>query len=104
MDRSSARAAPLCPWTRLYATKTHGLGILPAFALSKRFLPLPVDLPVRPNSVAPSLQPHYRAFITPTRDSAPVPRLGTQALTGRPLELLPSHRDTGSHVPHKSLC
>jgi len=36
-------------------------------------------------------------------DSAPVPRLGTLALVGLPLERLPSHRDTGSHVPHKSL-
>jgi len=79
------------------------LGILHDFAFSKRFLPSPVDLSVQLNSVAPSLRLRYRAFFTTARDSAPVPRFGTQALMGLPLELLPWHRDTGSHVPHKSL-
>jgi hypothetical protein len=51
----------------------------------------------------PSLQLHYRAFITPTHDSAPALRFGTLTLVGLPLESLPSHRNTGSHVPHKSL-
>jgi hypothetical protein len=34
------------------------------FALSKRFLPVVVDLSVKPDGVTPSLQPHYRAFHT----------------------------------------
>src|ERR1019366_4996269 len=40
----------------------------------------------RLNNAAPSLQPHYRTFITTTGCSAPVLRIGT----------------TGSHVPYKS--
>src|SRR3954452_12395256 len=47
----------------------------------------------------PSLQPHYRAFLTTTSDSAPVLRLGTLAgttcLTGS-LHI----GATGSHVPY----
>src|SRR3954452_8822104 len=49
----------------------------------------------------PSLQPHYRAFLTTTSDSAPVLRLGTLAGTTR----LTGSRHigaTGSHVPHRS--
>ena len=69
----------------------------------KGFLPLPVDLPIKLDSAAPSLRLHYRAFITTTGDSAPVPSRDTLALMGLPLGRLPSHRDTGSHVPHKSL-
>src|ERR1035438_10440081 len=102
IDWSSTPAAPRFAFTRLYASQTNRLGILHDFALSKRLLPLPVDLPVKLDSVAPSLQFHYRTFVTTTRDSAPVPRFGTRALMGLPLELLPSHRVTGSHVPHKS--
>src|SRR4051794_26238155 len=49
----------------------------------------------------PSVQPHYRAFLTTTSDSAPVLRLGTLAgaacLTGS-LHI----GATGSHVPHGS--
>src|SRR5450759_132262 len=93
----------MCIRDSLYASQTHRLGILHDFALSKRLLPSPVDLLVKPNDAAPSLPPRYRVFFATTRDSAPLPRLGTQALVGRPLELLPSHRVTGSHVPHKSL-
>jgi len=48
---------------------------------------------IKPNDAVPSLQPHYNAFITTTDCSAPVPRFGTQTLTGPPLEFLPSHRD-----------
>jgi hypothetical protein len=59
------------------------------FALSKRLLPFPVDLPIKPDSAASLLQLHYRAFITHTGDSVPVPRFGTLALMGLPLELLP---------------
>jgi len=53
---------------------------------------LPVDLSLKLNDVAPSLQSRYRTFITTTRDSAPAPRFGTLTLTGRPLESLPWHR------------
>ena len=41
---------------------------------------------------APSLQTHYRPFAATTSPSAPVPRIGTLALVGRPLGLLPWHR------------
>jgi hypothetical protein len=44
------------------------------------------------DNVAPSLQPHYRTFLTITGDSAPVPRIGTLTLVGLPLAFLPSHR------------
>src|SRR5271165_1436088 len=86
IDWSSTPAAPRFAFTRLYASQTNRLGILHDFALSKRLLPFPVDLPVKLDGVAPSLRPRYRAFITTTRDSAPVPRIGTQALMGLPLE------------------
>ena len=59
------------------------------FALSKRFLPLPVDPPIKPDGAAPLLQHHYSAFITHTGNSAPVLRLGTLTLAGLPLEWLP---------------
>jgi hypothetical protein len=42
--------------------------------LSKRTLLFPVDLSVKLNDVAPSLQPDYRIFLTTTRDSAPASR------------------------------
>src|SRR3954447_10533257 len=67
---------------------------------SRQFLPdhrLTVALPLD----APSLQLHYRAFLTTTSDSAPVLRLGTLAgaacLTGS-LHI----GATGSHVPYGS--
>src|SRR4051812_39398427 len=69
---------------------------------SRQFLPdhrLTVALPL--NEAAPSLQPHYRAFLITTSDSAPVLRLGTLAgaacLTGS-LHI----GATGSHVPYGS--
>jgi len=43
-------------------------------------LPLPVGLWPRLNNAAPSLQPHYRTFITTTDCSVPVLRIGTLAL------------------------
>src|SRR3954470_20154055 len=56
---------------------------------------------IPPDEAAPSLQLHYRAFLTTTSDSAPVLRLGTLAgatcLTGS------RHIGaTGSHVPYGS--
>src|SRR4051794_13973278 len=41
---------------------------------------------------APSLHAHYRHFHATTSPSAPVPRIGTLALVGLPLGLLPWHR------------
>src|SRR3954454_2869840 len=41
---------------------------------------------------APSLHAHYRHFFATTSQSAPVPRIGTLALVGLPLGLLPWHR------------
>src|ERR687890_1899836 len=52
------------------------------FVLSMRFLPVPVDLRPELNNATPSLQPHYRAFVTTTGCSAPVPRIGTLILAG----------------------
>src|SRR5262245_40203168 len=43
-------------------------------------LPFPVGQWPRLNNAAPSLQPHYRTFITTTGCSAPVLRIGTLAL------------------------
>ena len=45
------------------------------------------------DDMTPSLQLHYTAFLTTAGHSAPVPRIGTQALVGLPLGRLPSHRD-----------
>ena len=73
------------------------------FALSTGFLPSPVDPRAELNNAAPSLQLHYRAFITTTSCPAPVPRIGTLVL------MRATHLDfslrigaTGSHVPCKS--
>ena len=41
---------------------------------------LAVGRQASPGGPSPSLQPHYRAFTTTTRRSAPVPRTGTQPL------------------------
>jgi len=57
--------------------------------LLKRLLPLLVGPPIKLDNAAPSLQSHYRTFITTTGYSAPVPCLGTLTLMGPPLEFLP---------------
>src|SRR3954447_579540 len=55
------------------------------------------------DEAAPSLQPHYRAFLTTTSDSAPVLRLGTQGLAGAACLTGSLHIGaTGSHVPYGS--
>src|SRR3954447_10002317 len=73
---------------------------------SRQFLPdhrLTVALPL--DEAAPSLQLHYRAFLTTTSDSAPVLRLGTQGLTGATCLTGSLHIGaTGSHVPYGSVC
>jgi hypothetical protein len=51
-----------------------------------------VDQLMKQGEWAPSLHAHYRHFHATTSPSAPVPRIGTQALVGLPLGLLPSHR------------
>ena len=50
-----------------------------------------VDPTTKPGDWAPSLHAHYRHFDATTSPSAPVLRIGTRALVGLPLELLPSH-------------
>ncbi len=56
------------------------------------------------NNATPSLQPHYRTFITTTGCSAPVPRIGTLILIGSTyLDFSLSIGATGSCVPHRSL-
>src|SRR5262245_10466799 len=73
-------------------------------ALSMRVLPLPVALWPEQNNATPSLQPHYRTFITTTGCSAPVPRIGTLTLIGSTsLHFSLSIGATGSRVPHRSL-
>ena len=59
------------------------------FALPKGSSRMAVDLSIKPDSVAPSLQRHYSAFITTTRNSAPVLRIGTRVLMVLPLGHLP---------------
>jgi hypothetical protein len=51
-----------------------------------------VDPTTKPGDWAPSLHAHYRHFFATTSPSAPVPRIGTLALVGLPLGLLPWHR------------
>mgnify|MGYP004160663741 CR=1 FL=1 len=56
------------------------------------------------DDAAPSLQSHYRTFTATTDCSAPVPRIGTQALVGAShLRCSLYIGATGSHVPHQSL-
>jgi len=63
------------------------------FALSTRLLPFLVDLKIKTDNAAPSVQFHYRTFYPNTGCSAPVPRIGTLILVGPPLEFLPYHRN-----------
>ncbi len=58
----------------------------------------------RLNNAAPSVQPHYRAFVPTTSHSAPdAPRRYSRPRGFSRLRLLPLHRSTGSPVPYKSL-
>ncbi len=78
--------------------------MLNGFALSTGLLPTSVGPRIKPNDTAPSLQLHYRAFITTTGGSVPVPRIGTLTLGGTtPLGFSLGIETTGSHVPCKSL-
>ena len=74
------------------------------FALSTRILPSPVVPAPELNNATPSLQPHYRTFITTASCSAPVPRIGNLTLTGSAcLGFSLVIVATGSRVPHESL-
>ena len=56
------------------------------------------------DTAAPSVQPHYRAFLPTTGCSAPVPRIGTLVLAGSTRSNVSLGIEaTGSHVPHESL-
>src|SRR3954451_15546087 len=70
-------------------------------AVTAGFLPLQVDPGIGPDKAAPSVQPHYRAFIPTTDCSAPVPRLGTLILVGA-AHLDFSLRIGATEVPHTS--
>ena len=81
----------------------HPAPILYGFALSMRVLPSPVALSPELNNATPSLQPHYRTFLTTTGYSAPVPCIGTLILIGAAyLDFSLNIRATGSRVPHRS--
>ena len=65
----------------------------PMVALSREVPPHHwVDPATKLGDWAPSLHAHYRHFLATTSPSAPVPRIGTLALVGLPLGLLPWHR------------
>jgi len=93
MDCPSTPAAPLFALTCLYASHTSLFEIQNGFALFTRLLPFLVDLKIKPDNAAPSVQFHYRTFLPTTGCSAPVLRLGTLILVGPPLEFLPYHRN-----------
>jgi hypothetical protein len=58
----------------------------------------------RLNNAAPSVQPHYRAFVPTTSHSAPVFRIGTLVLAVlAACDFSLGIGMTGSHVPYKSL-
>ena len=64
-----------CRWTSAHRLLVQLLGLGPVDST--------------PGSTAPSLHVCYRRFDATTSRSAPVPRFGTLALAGSPLELLP---------------
>ncbi len=73
-------------------------------ASATKLLPLPVGSEPGLNNAAPSVQPHYRAFIPTTGCSAPVLRIGTLILAVvAACDLSLGIGTTGSHVPYKSL-
>ncbi len=62
------------------APDVRPLKCINGFASATELLPLPVGSETRLNNAAPSIQPHYRAFIPTTSRSAPVLRIGTLIL------------------------
>ena len=104
IDCRSTPAAPPLARTRLKASHTIRLGISNGLALLTQILPLLVVHAVSLDDAAPSLQSHYRTFITTTGCSVPVPRIGTLALVGAAHSRGSlSIGTTGSHVSHQSL-
>ncbi len=66
-----------------------------------KVLPLRVAHVTSPDDDAPSIQSHYRTFISITDVSAPVPRIGTLALAKAIcLSFSLCIGTTGSYVPH----
>jgi len=71
--------------------------------MSTKVLPLRVAFITSLDNGAPSIQPHYRAFVSSTGASAPVPRIGTLALAKAfCLSVSLCIGTTGSYVPHRS--
>lgn len=63
-----------------------------------------VARPITPDDAAPSVQSHYRTFVPTMSNSAPVLRLGTQALArATRLRISLCIGATGSYVPHPRL-
>jgi len=83
-----------------HASQATRLGISNGFAFLKGSSRLPVDLSVKLDSVASSLQRYYSLFIATARNSAPLPHIGTRILTVLPLGCLPSHR--GARFPRST--
>ena len=63
-----------------YGSRCSAVGTSNGSASATRLLPLPVGPWPRLNNAAPSVQPHYRAFLPTTSCSAPVLRIGTLIL------------------------
>jgi hypothetical protein len=63
-----------------YGSRCSAIGTSNGSASSTRLLPFPVGPWPRLNNAAPSVQPHYRAFLPTTSCSAPVLRIGTLTL------------------------
>jgi hypothetical protein len=61
-----------------------------------------VDLRIKLNNAAPSVQFYYRTFLPTTGCSAPVPRIGTLILVVPPLEFLPYHLISRDFVTMKA--
>ncbi len=65
--------------------------------LRSKVLPFRLSFVLCTDDPAPSLQTHYRSFITTTSRSAPVPRIGTLASRGPPAHASPL--PSGRQVP-----
>ena len=63
-----------------YGSRCSAVGTSNGSASSTRLLPFPVGPWPRLNNAAPSVEPHYRAFLPTTSCSAPALRIGTLIL------------------------
>src|ERR1035441_3639296 len=101
MEMPSTPAAPWFAFTRLDASHTSRFAIQNGFALSTEVLPLQVASITLLDDDAPSIQFHYRTFVSTASASAPVPRIGTLALAKAIcLSFSLCIGTTGSYVPH----